>query len=407
MRLLPLLLLATEPLLAQGTVREYGETHRMKVDVGGEERKIALFVPDGVKKGESFPLLVALPDTKGKAMLEIQQWQQPAFDKRFCVFSVDITTSSETGWHPKEQLAMQRDMEAVTEGIRVARETAKQKGVQLDDSATVITSHSGGTYLALWLGIRRPDLFLGVCGRSCVFHKETVEFTQFDKVPPNKAMPIFLYYGEVDVARVKKETELAKKSLNDAGFTNITLTVVPGMAHESKPEVFLEWYWKILKETEKPRRESAKIKIEVEKLVSEIAAAKPGAYGRLEKLAEQEQKAGAQGGARALLAEVIAGAKKKWDQAANLEADNQLTDAAEAFGKIEKEYMPLAVAKEAREKRLKILNSDAFKAADLLARAKALIEKGARDKAVPILEKITTQYGSTPAADEAKLLLTG
>lgn len=400
------LLVLTAPLLAQAE-RSYGQTLRLKIDVGGEERKIALFIPDNVKKGESFPLLVALPDTQGKAMLEVGQWQQPAYDKRFCVFSVDIMTSSEKGWHPKEQLEMQRDMEAVTEGIRIAREEAKAKGIQLDDSATVITGFSGGTYLTLWLGIRRPDLFFGVCGRGCVFHKETVEFSKFDKTAPNKATPIYLYYGEVDNARVKKETELAKTTLVAAGFTNVQLKVVPAMAHESKPEEFLDWYARLLKETEKPRKEAGKIRAEVEKLRAEIVAAKPGAYSRLVKLVEQEQKAGARGGAADLLGEALAEAKKKWDAAANLEADHAFGDAADAFGKIEKEYMPLDIAKEAREKRLKIINGDGFKAAEMLARAKELIEKGARDKAVPILEKIADQYGETPAADEARLLLTG
>jgi poly(3-hydroxybutyrate) depolymerase len=405
-RHLAALLLLAAPLFAQ-TVREYGETIRSKVEVGGEERKTAFFVPDGAKKGEVFPLLVALPHKDGKAMLEMQEWQQPAHEKRFCVFSVDINTSSNKGWHPKEQLEMQRDMEAVVEGMKAARAEAKAKGITLDESATVLTGHSGGTYLTLWLGLRRPDLFLGVCGRSCVFHKETVEFSQFDKVPPNKAMPIFLYCGEVDNPRVKKETELAKKSLDEAGYTKVSLQVVPGMQHESKPEVFLDWFVKILKETEKPRKESVRIRGEVEKIVAEIAAAKPGAYGRLAKLAEQEHKSGAQGGAQALLAEVVAGAKKKMDQAANLEADNQFADAADALGKIEKEYMPLEIAKEARDKRLKIIQGDGFKAAELLAQAKEYIEKGKRDKAIPILEKIVDQYGATPAADEARHLLTG
>ena len=113
------LVLLAAPLLGQAE-RSYGETVRLKIDVGGEERKIALFIPDGAKKGEVFPLLVALPDTRSKAMLELGQWQQPAYDKRFCVFSVDINTSGEKGWHPKEQLEMQRDMEAVTEGMKVA-----------------------------------------------------------------------------------------------------------------------------------------------------------------------------------------------------------------------------------------------------------------------------------------------
>lgn len=409
------LLLLAAPLLAQAE-RSYGETRRLKIEVGGEERKVGLFIPDGVKKGEVFPLLVALPggqsqaspDEKAKAFLEFQQWQQPAYDKRFCVLSVDLSTSTPHGWHPKEQLEMQRDMEAVAAAMKVAHEEASRAGIALDDSATVLTGWSGATYLTLWMGIRRPDLFMAICGRGCVFHKETVEFTPFDKVPPNKAMPIFLYYGEVDNARVKKETELAKKTLVDAGFTNVTLAPpVPGMAHESKPEVFLDWYAKLLKETEKARKEGFKIKAEVDRIRADIVAKKPGAYGKLVKLVEQERKAGAQGGAATLLAEVLAEAKKKWDQAANLEADNHLGDAAEAFGKIEREYAGLDIAKEARDKRSKILQSDGFKAAEMLARAKELIEKGARDKALPILEKIVEQYGTTPSADEARLLLTG
>jgi len=340
-------------------------------------------------------------------MLEIGQWQQPAYDKRFCVFSVDLSTSTPNGWHPKEQLEMQRDMEAVTAGLEIARAEIAKAGITLDDSATVLTGWSGATYLTLWLGIRRPDLFMAICGRGCVFHNETVEFSKFDKVEPNKAMPIFLYHGDVDNPRVKKETELAKKTFEGAGFTNVTLRVVPGMAHESKPEVFLEWYEKLLKETEKPRKEAMKIKVEAEKIHADIVAGKPGAYGKLAKLVEQEKKAGVQGGAARFLDEVLAGAKKKWDAAANLEADNQLQDAADAFAAIEKEYMPLDVAKDARGRRVKILHSDAFKAMEMLAKAKEWIEKGQREKAVPILEKIADQYGKTPAADEARLLLTG
>ena len=48
-----------------------------------------------------------------------------------------------------------------------------------------MTGHSGGTYLTLWLGLRRPDLFLGICGRSCVYFKETVEFGELDKFEPD------------------------------------------------------------------------------------------------------------------------------------------------------------------------------------------------------------------------------
>jgi predicted esterase len=401
----PTLVLLAAPLLAQ---EEYGTTYRLKVDVGGEERKIGLFVPNGIKKGEVFPLLVALPDTKGKAFLELGQWQQPAFEKRFCVLSVDLVTSGEKGWHPTEQLEMQRDGEAVVEAVRVAREEAQRAGVQIDEAATVLTGFSGGTYCTLWLGIRRPDLFMAVCGRSCVFYPEELDFSKFEKVAPDKGMRVFLYHGELDNPRVKKETELAKKTLEGAGFTNVSHSVIPGMAHESKPEVFLEWYVKLLKESEKGRKEGYKIKAETEKIRADIITGRGGAYGRLQKLVERERKAGAiGGGAAVLLDEVLAEAKKKMAAAENLEADNHFGDAEEEFSKIEKEYMPLDIAKEARERRIKLINSDAYKAADLLAKAKRYLEKGERDRAVPVLEKIVDQYGETPAAEEARLLLTG
>jgi len=60
MRPLAVLLLVTAPLAAQGE-RSYGQTLRLKVEVGGVDRKVAVFIPDNVKKGEVMPLLVALP----------------------------------------------------------------------------------------------------------------------------------------------------------------------------------------------------------------------------------------------------------------------------------------------------------------------------------------------------------
>jgi hypothetical protein len=150
-----------------------------------------------------------------------------------------------------------------------------------------------------------------------------------------------------------------------------------------------------------------KIRAEVEKLRPDVLAGKSSAYGKLMKLVEQEKKLGAQGGAGELLGEVVGEAKKKWAAAANVEAENRFQEAADAFQAIEKEYMPLDIAKEAREHRLRIVRSDAYKAEETLARAKELIEKGLREKAIPLLEKIAEEYGQTPAADEARLLLTG
>ncbi|MHC4819599.1 MAG: hypothetical protein ACYTF8_16265 [Planctomycetota bacterium] len=397
-----LLLALATAVLAQ---EDYGQTLRIKVTVGGEPRKAGLFLPKAVKKNEVLPLLVAIPDTKGKAFLEIGPWQQSAYERRFAVFSVDTKTGGQQGWHPSEQLEMQRDMEAVIEGLKVGEKRAREKGVIIDTSARVITGHSGGTYLTLWLGLRRPDLFLGICGRSCVFHKEAVDFGKFDTVKPNLNMPILLFRGELDHPLAKKQTELAKKTLDGAGYTNVKFRVIPKMIHESKPEVCTEWFLTLLKDTAKSRKEARKIAAELEKLQPLVEAGKSGVYGKLVKLVAREEKAGVDGGAGALLAQVLAAARKEMERAENLEAEYLLIEAAKVLKEIQKKYNPLDISKQARAKRAKLLKTDEYKARELLAKAQAYLDKDLKDKAHDVLDKIVTKYGKTVAAEKAQALL--
>lgn len=402
MRRIALLLTLAATVLAE---EDYGETVRIKITVGGEPRKAGMFIPKAVKKNEVLPLLVAIPDTKCKAFLEIGPWQQMAFERRFAVFSVDTKTGGQQGWHPSEQLEMQRDMEAVVEGLKIAEQKARERGVVIDTSARVITGHSGGTYLTLWLGLRRPDLFLGICGRSCVFHKEAVEFGKFDTVKPNLKMPILLYRGELDHPLAKKQTEFAKKILDQAGYTNVTFRVIPKMQHESKPEVCLEWFLTLLKDTEKDRKEARKIAGELEKLRPLVEAGKSGAYGKLAKLVAREEKAGVNGGAGALLDQVLAGARKEWERFENLAAEYELIEAAKLLKEIQKKYNPLDISKQARARRAKLVKTDEYKAREMLAKARAYLEKDNKEKAHDVLDKLVTKYPKTVAAEKAQAML--
>ncbi|NJN14649.1 MAG: prolyl oligopeptidase family serine peptidase [Planctomycetes bacterium] len=398
--LLPFLLLA-----GLASAQEYGEDYRLKVEVAGDTRKIAFFIPKDRKKNESLPLLVAIPDTKSKAFLEIGQWQQMGWERRFAVLSVDITTSSERGWHPSDQLEMQRDVEAVTEAIKLAFQTAAENDVTLDPTATVLTGHSGGGYLTMWLGLRRPDLFLAVCGRSIVFHKDILKRGKLDTEPPNFAMPFYLYRGELDHPRVSDQVQEAHKVLTDAGYKNVTYEVVPKMVHESKPEVFLEWYQKLLKSTAKGRADAIKIADEVKELREQHAAGRSGIGSKLKKLVEREKKGGFPGGAGAFQGEITATARKEIEKAEGLEADGAVFEAADLLKEIEKSYTGFDISKEARELRSKLMKSNSYKAAEMLVKAKELREKGLDEKAAEMLVKITESYPDTPASAEAERLL--
>jgi len=400
-RLLSALLLLAIPAAAQ----DYGVTYRFKVDVDGQPRKVAFFVPADLKRNEVLPLLVAVPDTRGFAFDEIGQWQQPAHEMRFAVVSVDITTSGARGWAPTDTLEMKRDMEAVVGAIAGAQEQAAEHDVTLDPFANVLTGHSGGTYLTLWLGLRRPDLFLGLCGRCCVFHPETVERGALDTVPPRFDMPIYLYSGQLDPSRSPRETELARQTLIKAGYTNVKLDVIEKMGHESRPEVFLEWYAKLLKETAKGRVEALRIRDDLARLEEDLAQGKSGAYSKLDKLVDREKKCGFAVGAQARLDAILADAHKLEEQAANLEADHQLFEAAAMLEQIEKQFNPLDVAKQARERRRVLIKSDEYKALEMLTEAKSLREKGADERADHLLEQIVEKYPDTLAAESARLLL--
>ena len=403
MRLIPGLLIA---LAAAAQAQDYGTTHRLKIKVGGATRKAGIFLPKGLRKNEVLPLLIVLPgtDVGGKAMLEFKHWQQQAFERRLALLSVDLITSTDKGWVASEQIEMSRDMEAVVKGIDEAIRKTRESGAEIDTTATVMTGHSGATYLTLWLGLRRPDLFLALCGRSVVFHKETVKRGKLDKVPPNFDMPILIYRGELDAAVVVKQSEIANKTLKEAGYRQVDYRIIPKMTHEPKPEIFLEWYLKLLQETAKGRKASRKIAKDLVKIKAAMAKGRP-VLGKLIKLAEKERKAGFPAGADTLLVKIEADAQKQFDQAEKLEEIGELIDAIQAFKDVQRRFNGLDIAKEARTRASRILKSDAYKASEMLTKAMRYREKDMDDKATAILEKIADKYPDTPSGEEAKRLL--
>ncbi|MHC4958838.1 MAG: prolyl oligopeptidase family serine peptidase [Planctomycetota bacterium] len=389
-------------LCAVALPQEWGDTQRLKVTVAGKPRKIALFVPKGVKKNESLPLLVAIPNQACKSHLEIQNWEQHAYKARFAIFSVDTITGSQNGWHPKEQLEMSRDIEAVEEGLKVALEWAESNGLAIDTNAMAITGHSGGAYLAAWMGVRQPERFMGICLRSPVFFKETLEHGD---PPLDKNQRIFLSRGELDDHRVIAQTELAVTAFKKAGYATVVFRIIPKADHKPMKEVGAEWFEGLLKSTAAGRADARKIAIELVKVKEALDKGRAGAYGKLAKLAQRERKAGFDAGAVKLLDGVEAEANKDMKRVDSLVDSGSFDDAIAALKKITRKYNGLEIAKTARKRVGTIKKSDDYKAAGMLADAKKLRDKGKEEQALKLLEKLATKYPKTAAGEEAALLL--
>ena len=383
---------------AAQTNASYGETHRLKVTVEGERRKVGFFLPKNLGKKAFIPVVVALPDgsgSGGKAFKELGQWELFAFENRFAVLSVDILTSNSEGWHPNDAIQMERDVKAVTEAMRAAEKKAAELGVGLDLSISAIRGHSGACYLALFAGLRHPDMFVVVA-----LNGVPNWFPSFLEFEGEKELGqrIHVYRGESDFASVRKGTDTAIAELKKTGYKFISTEEVKGMRHETRPEVFVKWYAALLRSTAKGRKAAGKIRADADNLRADWKAGKAGVYGKMVKLVEKERKAGFGKAAARLLADASADAAKALKEADDMVADNQFLQAAEALKLIEKNFRGLPAAKTARDHRSKLVKGKEYKAAEMLAEALALQEKGKDEQADAILVKITEKYKETVAA---------
>ena len=378
---------------------DYTDLRRFKITVNGATRKAALIIPKNLRKKEVLPLVIAIPHDGGRAMKEPGIWEQRASVARIAVLSVDCQTCLRKGWLPSEQPLMQADMEAVEGALAKAKELVK-----IDDQAILLTGYSGGSYLAYWMGLRRPQLFTALCIRAGLWYEGMIPPSKYDKytdIKPNLDLPIFVYWGSGDKTRAPKESMTAMEKLKSAGYKNLTAKIVKGMDHQAKPEPCLEWFEEYLKKTAKARKEGRKIAGEVAKLRAQIAKGK-SRYSPLKKLVDREQSLGANGGAKKLLDEILVDARKEMKKAVELEADSAYFQAAKILKQVEKKYRPLDIGKKARKLRSRMVKTDAYKADDLYHQALELREKGKEEKAVELLEKLAAEYPETPAGERAK-----
>jgi len=385
----------------------YGETIRLKVDVEGEDRKVGFFVPKNIGARESLPLVVALPDggnARGKAFRETGQFEQMAYERRFCVVSVDINSCSQEGWHPSDGVTMERDVKAVLAAVEAAAKRAKELGFTLDLSAIVLRGHSGACYLAIWAGLRHPDVFLMVSLNGVP--KFFPEFLAFDSEKRLDQI-IHVYSGARDVPRVKRETEKTVEALKKAGYRKLDVETVKDMAHEPKPEVFVDWYTAKLKKTARGRKEARDIAEDAAELRADWEEGRSRVCRKIAKLYEREKKAGFGNAAAKLYKEVTAAAAAEFKKAEDLAAEHELFKATELMKDLEKKYAGLPVAKTAKDTRSKILKSDEYKAFEMLADAREDLDEGRKEKGAETLVKLIEKYPETVAAEKAKALLDG
>lgn len=116
----------------------------------------------------------------------------------------------------------------------------------IDLANIMITGFSGGGFPTYWVGLRHPEIFSVVIGRSCNFSVSNLD----GWYPPEAVRtPVMIYYGSRDLANVQGESRAGIEYLRQSGF-EVETQVIPGIAHERRPEVAMGFF---LRHLHRPR----------------------------------------------------------------------------------------------------------------------------------------------------------
>ena len=108
----------------------------------------------------------------------------------------------------------------------------------IDRRNIFLTSWSGGGYPLWFIGLRHPDIFTAICSRQSTFRRGALDGWYPEGA---RLMPVLIFHGTADVARVVHQSREAYDYLVSQGFRDVRIMSVRG-GHARHPEVALKFF---------------------------------------------------------------------------------------------------------------------------------------------------------------------
>ncbi|MCY2923922.1 MAG: hypothetical protein NT031_00515 [Planctomycetota bacterium] len=110
----------------------------------------------------------------------------------------------------------------------------------VDMANVMLTGFSGGGFPTYWVGLRNPDVFSVLALRSCDY----CEYNLDGWFSPDAAgkQAIKIYYGEFDPMPIKVQSQSGLSYLSNRGFNVAPEDIIPGIGHERRPEVAMDFF---------------------------------------------------------------------------------------------------------------------------------------------------------------------
>ena len=204
-----------------GTVRT-GKIDFQKEPTTG--RVYHLYVPSSYNPRRQYPLVVTAQGTFpfDQAAGQRDRWTDVAERYNIIVCSADF--DSATGWLgvPEDRPAPElvRDEKAT---LAIIRELKSRYSINPD--AIMITGWSGGGYPAHYIGMRHPDVFRCIVGRTANFKEHLVSD---DVARRARHMHVYVFFGQGDLPGFDQMNRDANFWYTVRGFRNFVIRQLPG-----------------------------------------------------------------------------------------------------------------------------------------------------------------------------------
>jgi predicted peptidase len=193
-----------------------------------------LFVPYGYRREKPAPLIVSCHGTDpfDVAAYQVGEWKWLA-EQYGCILICPKLKSTNGIFGAGSIGRLLRDERLIMSIIGQLRYL-----YSIDRNNVLMTGFSGGGFPVYFVGLRHPDLFSAVVARNANFNHRSVE----GWYPPEATKtPVMVYYGQGDPVAIKAQSRDAIDHLRSAGF-QVEDRVIPGMRHERRPEVAMDFW---------------------------------------------------------------------------------------------------------------------------------------------------------------------
>lgn len=202
-------------------------------------RNYYMYIPETYHSKKAWPVVVSAPGTFpfDSSPGTRDSWVNQARKHGIIICCPDLDTATGLLNVKADQKRLARDEKAVAAVLGEVRAR-----YNVNPNGIFVTGWSGGGFPAHYLGLKRPDIFRGIIGRTANFSEDLVDD---DTARKARHRHVYCFFGKSDLAGIPEQNRRAHFWYTIHGFLNFNIREVPG-GHAKNNDLAAQWLMKIV-----------------------------------------------------------------------------------------------------------------------------------------------------------------